>query len=90
MMLVTALDYADQIRLLLKQNPPNGAIDGAPFWRQVWDLLQPSSTCMWALESGCVMGTRAYIGHMLASKRLADYLEDGRQVDDSMYKEILR
>ncbi|KXN84527.1 hypothetical protein AN958_07174 [Leucoagaricus sp. SymC.cos] len=90
MILVTAFEYADKIRILLDQNQLNLATDAAPFWREVWDLLQPSSMSMWAFDSGCVMGTRAYIRHMLASKSLADRFEDGGQVDDSMYKEILR
>jgi hypothetical protein len=91
MLISLSFDCADQIRALLDQDPPD--IHGGaapPVWRTIWDHLQPTSATMWAFDAGCAVGGRNYIRHMLASKRLADRFEEGGQVDDSMYREIIR
>ncbi|KAF8173105.1 hypothetical protein BJ912DRAFT_992764 [Pholiota molesta] len=95
MLISLSFECADQIRALLdNQDPPGPDISGgaAPVWRTIWDHLQPTSATntMWAFDAGCAVGGRNYIRHMLASKRLADRFEEGGQVDDSMYREIIR
>ncbi|GLB45858.1 putative nucleotidyltransferase domain containing protein [Lyophyllum shimeji] len=90
MLISLSFEYADQIRALLDQDPPDINGGAAPVWRTIWDHLQPTSATMWAFDAGCAVGGRNYIRHILASKRLADRFEEGGQVDDSMYREIIR
>ncbi|OBZ68748.1 hypothetical protein A0H81_11302 [Grifola frondosa] len=90
MLVSWAFEQADKIRALLDQDPPDVTTGAAPIWRTIWDLLQPASKAMWSFDAGCAQGGRTYIRHMLASKRLADRFEEGGQVDDSMYDEIIR
>jgi len=90
MLLSLSFEYADQIRALLDQDSPDINAGAAPVWRTIWDHLQPTSAAMRAFDAGCAVGGRNYIRHILASKRLADRFEEGGQVDDSMYGEIIR
>ncbi|KAF8148302.1 hypothetical protein B0H34DRAFT_668993 [Crassisporium funariophilum] len=90
MLISLSFEYADQIRALLDQDPPDINAGAAPVWRTIWDHLQPTSATMWAFDAGCAVGGRNYIRHILASKRLADRFEEGGQVDESMYREIVR
>ncbi|KZT12667.1 uncharacterized protein LAESUDRAFT_640432 [Laetiporus sulphureus 93-53] len=90
MLVPLAFEYADQIRTLLTQDQPDATIGAAPVWRSIWNHLQSTSMTMWAFDAGCAVGGRAYIRHILASKRLADRFEEGGEVDDSMYSEIVR
>ena len=90
MLIYLSFEYAEQIRALLDQDPPDINGGAAPVWRTIWDHLQPTSATMWAFDAGCAIGRRNYIRHILASKRLADRFEEGGQVDDSMYREIIR
>jgi len=85
-----AIRNADKIRARLDEDQPEVTVGTAPIWRLIWDNLQPTSIAMWASDTGCGVSGRKYIRHMLASKRLADRLEEGGQVDNSMYSEILR
>ncbi|KIL60224.1 hypothetical protein M378DRAFT_84083 [Amanita muscaria Koide BX008] len=90
MLISLSFKCADQIRAVFDRDPPDITAGATPLWRAIWDLLQPTSTPMWAFDRGCAVGGRRYIRHMLASKRLADRFEEGGQVEDSMYSEIVR
>ncbi|KAM6504170.1 hypothetical protein JOM56_001113 [Amanita muscaria] len=90
MLISLSFKCADQIRAALDKDPPDITAGATPVWRALWNHLQPTSNVMWAFDHGCAVGGRNYIRHMLASKRLADRFEEGGQVDDSMYSEILR
>lgn len=85
-----AFDYASKIDVILKEQKPDVRTGSAPVWKKIWGFLQPTSTAMWSFDAGCAVGGLAYLRHMLASKRLADRFEEGGQVDDDMYKDILR
>ena len=90
MLVWMVFDHVDQIRTLLTQNEVDVTKGDAPIWRILWDYLQPTSMTMWCLDSGCAVGGRSSIRHILASKRLADRFEEGGEVDDCMYKGIIR
>ncbi|KZT24848.1 hypothetical protein NEOLEDRAFT_1093716 [Neolentinus lepideus HHB14362 ss-1] len=85
-----AFKSTDKIRAYLDEDQPDVNVGTAPVWRMLWDDIQPTSTAMWAFDTGCAKGGPRSIRHVLASKRLADRFEEGGQVDDSMYSEILR
>jgi len=88
MLLAYALEHAEQIRACLDDDQLDITAGTEPVWRMLWDSIQPTSAAMWAFDTGCVCG-RTSIRHMLTSKRLADRFEEGGQVDDSMYSEII-
>lgn len=90
MLVSLAFKRADRIRALLLKYQPDANAGEAPVWRMIWDCLQPTSTAMWAFDTGCAVGGRIFIQHMLALKRLADRFEEGCPVDDSMYSQIIR
>ncbi|KAF8884085.1 hypothetical protein CPB84DRAFT_1789585 [Gymnopilus junonius] len=87
-------EYAREVCILeLRKNPLNWldvTAGDAPIWRIIWAHLQPTSMTMWCLDSGCAVGGRKYIRHILASKRLADRFEEGGEVEGNMYKDIIR
>ncbi|KAF8914401.1 hypothetical protein CPB84DRAFT_1811705 [Gymnopilus junonius] len=78
MLASVVFDYVGQIRTLLTQNEVDAATGDLPIWKMVWNRLQPTSMTM------------CYIKHILASKKLADRFEEEGEVDDSMYKDIVR
>ena len=84
-----ALRRAARIRTQLDGMEPDVTTGTMAIWKILWDKLQPTSVVMETFVSAC-MGGQEYIRHMLASKRLADIFEEGGQVDDSMYSEIVR
>ncbi|KIL64452.1 hypothetical protein M378DRAFT_163218 [Amanita muscaria Koide BX008] len=91
MLVLSSFQCAGQIRgILLYRDPLADITAGAtPVWWTIWNHLQPTSDAMCAFDSGCAVGGRKFIRHMLASKRLADRFEEGGHVDDSMYSEII-
>jgi len=82
-------EHTEQTRALLDQVQPDITPESEPVWKKVWDCIQPGSTPMWLFDA-CCAGSGKYIRHMLASKKLADRFEEGGEVDDSMYIEIVR
>ena len=90
MLVSLAFENAEQISALLDQVQPGVTTETAPVWRKIWDCLQPNSNSMWAFDAGCAVGGRNYIRHIMASKKLAERFEDGGEVDNSMYKYIIR
>jgi hypothetical protein len=82
-----AFEYAEKIRPLLDQIEPGVTPAVAPDWRKIWDYLQPRSPAMWSFDH---VDGRKYIRHILASKKLADTFEEGREIVPSMYSEIVR
>lgn len=59
----------------------------APVWRMIWNCLQPGFHLYVGL---CAIDGRNYNRHIVASKKLADRFEEGSEVDDSMYNDIMR
>jgi hypothetical protein len=90
MLVPFAFEYAEKICPLLDQAEPDVTPAVAPVWRKIWVYLQPWSPAMWSFYSGCSVGGRKYIRHILASKKLADAFEEGREIVPSMYSEIAR
>ncbi|KAF8961052.1 hypothetical protein BDZ97DRAFT_1664813, partial [Flammula alnicola] len=90
MLVSLAFEHAEKISALLDQVQQDVMTGAAPVWRKIWNCLQPSSSTMWAFEAGCAVGGRNYIRHIIASKKLADRFEEGGEVDNSMYNDIIR
>ena len=82
-----AFESVTQIRahLYLEERQPGTAL----IWKRIWNSMQSTSTIMIDLEDGCTVPGRKYIGHVLASKKLADSFEEGLPIDNSMYGDIL-
>ncbi|KAF5347777.1 hypothetical protein D9756_010319 [Leucocoprinus leucothites] len=90
MLIPFVFEYAEQARATLDQIQLEATPGTVPVWKEIWDYITPTSYAMWSFDTGCATGGRAYLRHVLASKKLADRFEEGGQVDDAMYKDILR
>jgi hypothetical protein len=90
MLVYIVFKHVDKIRTLLTQSKLDVTVGDAQVWKPIWDCLQLTSMTMWCLDSGCAVAGPAYIRHILASKRLADRFEERGEVDNAMYKDILR